>query len=711
MPYLNVNEVESALQVAANQYSFIQRFQLPNQTWQSRTCHAVKIANGGSSGRVGVYFVGGVHAREWVCPDTLIYFVEQLAQAYQNNTGITLGGKSFTAAQIKSIVDKLDLFVFPQANPDGRHHSMTSDSWWRKNRRPAPGGSGCLGVDINRNCDFLWNYTNYFAPTAGVMNSKSPCDSTYIGPSAASEPETRNVVWVMNNYPHIRFFVDVHSYSELILHNWGDDENQAADQAMNFKNSAYNSQRGIGGDSAYKEYFNTKDQTLVVNLANRMRNAIQAVRGRTYTVQQSFTLYPTAGTTTDYATSRCYVDPSKEKVNAYTLECGTTFFPPDAERQQIIREVTAGLLDFCLGVLDMPADIYIRDNLQDTGEEPLIGGGIARSPDINHYRQQLANPQVTLGSTTAQNQDNLFEDIEFGQANYIYVRLQNRGCKSNNAEIDVYWTRPSTLPTPASWNLIGTLNAPSIAPGECKVVGPLVWNSVPAPGHYCFVAVLGNTQDPKPNINTISSASDFYTFIRQNNNVTWKNFDVYDLFAGGFMQFNFLIQGWPRISYFSDLEIDLGELPQGAQAKLKILKRLTSGAAIESLDVTKQTQLYTHYEATSQQAALRNMPLKTSDSTQVTLSITLPEEVPDGVYDIAVLQKIEGREMGRVTRRLLVGDYPYVANRNTEEVHEANCEWVAKMSAKNKVAYRQLELALQHGYNGCRYCLKEFDTD
>jgi carboxypeptidase T len=67
MPYLNVRQVESALLVAARppNHQFTELITLPNPTWEGRTCRALKIAKGGESERVGVYFIGGVHAREW----------------------------------------------------------------------------------------------------------------------------------------------------------------------------------------------------------------------------------------------------------------------------------------------------------------------------------------------------------------------------------------------------------------------------------------------------------------------------------------------------------------------------------------------------------------------------------------------------------------------------------------------------------------------
>jgi hypothetical protein len=79
------------------------------------------------------------------------------------------------------------------------------------------------------------------------------------------------------------------------------------------------------------------------------------VRGRTYTVQSSTNLYPTAGTSTDYSYSRHLVDNTKRKVISYAIEWGswtnvTPFHPPYSEMQQIIQENTAGLLAFCLWV-------------------------------------------------------------------------------------------------------------------------------------------------------------------------------------------------------------------------------------------------------------------------------------------------------------------------------------------------------------------------
>lgn len=354
--YLNVVEVEAALAAASTppNDSFTKLVRLPNKTWGNRICNALKIGKGAGANRPGIFFVGGIHSREWGSSDILINFVQQLTTAYRTNTSVTIGSKTFSAANIQKIVNDKDVIVFPQANPDGRHYSMTQQAMWRKNRRPAPAGNpNCVGVDLNRNYDFMWNYPHFFDPNAPIVNSTSCSSDVYIGPGVFSEPETKNVRWVFDSYPKVGYFIDIHSYSEAILYNWGDDVNQTTTPAMNFRNAAFDGKRGIVSDTAYKEFIKSADRTAALNLANGMRDAIKAVRSRTYKVMQSTDLYPTAGTSTDYAFSRHITDATKTKVFSYTIEWGspsnpTPFHPPYPEMKNIIKEITAALFDFCI---------------------------------------------------------------------------------------------------------------------------------------------------------------------------------------------------------------------------------------------------------------------------------------------------------------------------------------------------------------------------
>jgi hypothetical protein len=53
-------------------------------------------------------------SREWGSCDILIHFIECIEQAYLNGTPLSFGGNTFSAAEIATIVDTLDIVIFPQ---------------------------------------------------------------------------------------------------------------------------------------------------------------------------------------------------------------------------------------------------------------------------------------------------------------------------------------------------------------------------------------------------------------------------------------------------------------------------------------------------------------------------------------------------------------------------------------------------------------------
>jgi carboxypeptidase T len=344
---------------------------LPHRTWDDRRCLALRIGPGDRDGVAGICLLGGVHAREWGSADILVAFADRLLEARRAGKGIAIGRRRVSAARVEALLAGTNIYIVPQVNPDGRHHSLTVDPMWRKNRRPGPAGAppdgSCVGVDLNRNYDFLWDIERSFAPDAPVASSTHPCDrDVYVGPAAASEPETRNVVWLLDEHPDIGFLVDVHSYGELILHCWGDDQNQARRRAQTFGNPAWDGHRGRPGDD-YGEFLAAADRKLMERLARKMQSGIAGARGRRYTIQQSMDLYPTAGTADDYAYSRHLVDPARPKILAFTVEWGaednpTPFHPPYPEMAKILNEMTSGLLAFCAEALRVSAARHEEDD-------------------------------------------------------------------------------------------------------------------------------------------------------------------------------------------------------------------------------------------------------------------------------------------------------------------------------------------------------------
>lgn len=342
--YMTAEEVESALvNLQVLHPDLVTLIELPHRTWENRVSHAVRVSTGDSANRVGVLFTGSMHAREWGGSDICITFIVNLINAYRANSALNYGGKSFTAAQVRTILENLDLFVFPDVNPDGKNCSQTQDFWWRKNRNPNTAVSPSNpGVDLNRNFDFLWD--------SGIGTSSNPSSETYKGESAFSEPETRNVRHLLDTYPNIGYFVDVHSYGGLILYSWGDDNNQTTDPEQNFLNPAHDGKRGVPG-KGYREFIPSQDQNTIISLADRMNEALAAVRGKSYTVQQAVGLYPTSATSDDYAFSRHIVNGLDRKIYAYTIEFNDKlddqFVPPFNEMSNIIQDVCASMSELC----------------------------------------------------------------------------------------------------------------------------------------------------------------------------------------------------------------------------------------------------------------------------------------------------------------------------------------------------------------------------
>src|SRR5882762_8936812 len=306
--YMDTDYIESWTTNLARLYpALCTSMALPNKTWEGRASAAIRLRVADSANRPAVLFTSGVHAAELGGPDSCIYFLFRLLKAYQAKTAIILGAKTFSADQVRDILDNIDIFVFPCVNPDGRAFVQTKNEWWRKNRNPNV-GANAVGVDINRNFDFLWS--------SGIGSSSTSFADTYKGSAAFSEPETRNIQWMLDTSDPI-FFMDIHGFAGALVYVWGDALDQSQDPGMSFLNPMWDGKR----NSTYREYLNPTDAFLVTHVADRIISAANAVNGAQYESFQSYSgLYPTTATSDDYAFSRHLAAPNQRKTYAYTLE-------------------------------------------------------------------------------------------------------------------------------------------------------------------------------------------------------------------------------------------------------------------------------------------------------------------------------------------------------------------------------------------------------
>ncbi|MEU8403670.1 S8 family peptidase [Nonomuraea sp. NPDC048892] len=224
--------------------------------------------------------------------------------------------------------------------------------------------------------------------------------------------------------------------------------------------------------------------------------------------------------------------------------------------------------------LEVTPDVYVRDNLADTGD--AHNGFVSASPDVILRPAPVADPQAAYGEGSGTElSDTLGFEAEAGQDNVIYVRVRNQGATAAGATTaTVYWSPPSTLVTPNLWTLVGTVTLPNVPAGEVLTVsGPLVWPAarIPAPGHYCLVAIVSTPGDLGPAPTDFLDWTNFQTFIRANNNVTWRNFNVVDNdpAADSHVALPFLVAGAPDEARPFEVEL-LTRLPGDADVLLEL---------------------------------------------------------------------------------------------------------------------------------------------
>jgi len=262
-----------------------QRFQI-GTSYEGRKMNLLRISNNLRSVKRAVWIDGGIHAREWASPSAVTYLMNELLQ---------------NSNQYSDILNKYDIYILPLANPDGYEYSHAKDRLWRKTRSKHR-GRGCVGVDPNRNWGYHW---------AGKGASGDPCDETFYGPHAFSEPETDAIQkFIMARQGNWDLYLTFHSYGQYILYPWG---------------------------YARRDTLDKKD---LHNLGVKGAQAVRSLSGRKYSVGSAAKmLYPAAGGSDDWAKGSAGIKYS------YTIELPDTgrygFILPASKAKGVGQEAVA----------------------------------------------------------------------------------------------------------------------------------------------------------------------------------------------------------------------------------------------------------------------------------------------------------------------------------------------------------------------------------
>ncbi len=349
----------------------------------------------------------------------------------------------------------------------------------------------------------------------------------------------------------------------------------------------------------------------------------------------------------------------------------TTYLPPGtslpAEPTSIGQPPEPTDDPYQLGPLSSPVPaLYMRHNLADDGTSHT--GSLSDSPDIILKNDPVVNPQATYSTAASIASDTESDaDVVTGQANYVYTRVWNRGADAANVFASVYWSPAATLVTPNMWTLIGSAYYPDVPAGSVVEVGNpgITWPAerLPGPGHYCFVATVGNADDPAANPASFATFDDFVNYIYANNNITWRNFNVVTPGPhpikwpfGEFLPLPFLITGaWDRPVVFG-LETQ-ADLPEGSGLAVQVPDWLGRGLKSPGVEFEQLEGQQTDAKDVPQRASLRpqgvhnlgqiELPAKTAAASH--LLVHIPDEVHVLPHKVIVRQVYQDREVGRVT--------------------------------------------------------------
>ncbi len=295
--YRSVGEMRTFLDSEAALYPKLTQVFTYGLSWEGRELFGIRLTNKQTNQPKPTFFLlAAIHARELSTSELALRFADYLLRNYGVDGDTTW------------LLDEQQIVIVPVANPDGR--LLAEQGYYqRKNRDTSNGDSNCplppttayqtqSGVDLNRNSSFKWGM---------IGSSSDPCDQTYRGASASSEPETvalQNLIRA--TFPAQRgpndgdaapltttgTLITLHSFGNLDLYPWGWTYNAAPNA------------NALGLIAQKFAFYNG------------------------YVAEQSIALYPTSGTTDDWAYGEL-------GIAAFTFEVGpggaspcSGFMPP-----------------------------------------------------------------------------------------------------------------------------------------------------------------------------------------------------------------------------------------------------------------------------------------------------------------------------------------------------------------------------------------------
>lgn len=108
--YHTLEEIYKNLDDLTKQYPDKVQTIVAGRSYENRTIKGVKVTF--KTNNPGIFIEGGIHAREWISPATVMYILHQLLTSND--------------ADVRALAESHDWYIFPSFNPDGYVYTHTT---------------------------------------------------------------------------------------------------------------------------------------------------------------------------------------------------------------------------------------------------------------------------------------------------------------------------------------------------------------------------------------------------------------------------------------------------------------------------------------------------------------------------------------------------------------------------------------------------------
>ncbi|XP_045504991.1 carboxypeptidase B-like [Colias croceus] len=164
------------------------------QTDEGRPLVYLRITNYSNTSKPVIIIEGGIIPREWITVPAVLNMVDKVIED-------------------RNFLDNFVWIFVPVVNPDGYEYTHTNLRFWTKSRSLRSDlGQICPGVNINRNFDIDWSISD---------SSSSPCSHLYAGIAPFSEPESRFIRSLLEEYGrNIQLYISLQNTGGFISYPW-----------------------------------------------------------------------------------------------------------------------------------------------------------------------------------------------------------------------------------------------------------------------------------------------------------------------------------------------------------------------------------------------------------------------------------------------------------------------------------------------------------